>query len=1410
MNTLEAYLPQDRRRTIAANVPLPEQADGSVLFADISGFTPLTEALSHSLGARRGAEETTRQLNLIYHALIARIEQFGGSVISFSGDAMTCWFPALPEGGPQPEPGRQKDEEAAISSSFRAVGCALALQEAMAQFAAVRLPDGQTTAIGLKVAVATGSVRRWVVGDPAVRLIDTIAGSTVARPAQAEHLAQPGEVLIDQVTAAALGAQLEIGEWRDAPGTGERFAVVKKFASPAFEFPNSFDVLPALNEAQLRPWLHPAVYRHHLLDEDEFLTELRPVAALFVRFTGIDFDRDADAGTRLDHFVRHVQHLLARYEGDLLELTIGDKGSYFYGAFGALSAHEDDAQRAVRAAWELLHLPSDLDCIASLQMGVSQGVIRVGAYGGDTRRVYGAQGDEVNLAARLMMQAAPGQVLISARIQKANADEFDLEPQPPIRLKGKAEPLLPFAVKTLREAHPVRLNAPHAGLPLIGRERERQQLQTFLETARRRRGQIIGITAEAGIGKSRLVAEVMNQARRAGCQIYCGDCQSFGVHSAYLVWVPIWRAFFGVDSNAPASRQLRALSTELQALAPERVQALPLLNAVLDLALPENDFTRDLEPEYRKSALEAMLVECVGAVAQESAAQGQALLLVLDDIHWIDPASLELLERLATSIAELPVLIILAYRPFDPTRPSPRANLAQLPYFTQIELSELDQAQSEALIRARLAQLAPENIAPVPPELIEQITTRAQGNPFYIQELLNYMHDRGLSLRDPAAFNALDVPDSLHRLLLSRIDRLEQGQQLTLKAASVIGRTFSLEHLTGYFPRLGVREEIVETLNQLQRADLVFLDQPDPDPAYLFKHIVTQQVAYESMSFSAREHLHEQYAQFLEASALPERNLDLLAYHYDHSANAGKRREYLRRAGQAAAARFVNAQALDYLTRALALIPPNEHAERYELLAARERVLEILGERERQRVELTELEQLTDLLSDTGKRLGVILRQGWLAEQVADYARAIELTQRAIAATGRLAADAPLADRVLTEAYALWGQVLWRQGDAVSAEQYVRRVLELARASGNQASRAWALDRLGTLARERGNNAAALELHQQALELARAIGDRRREAMALNNLAAVATLRGEQERAIASYMQALRSVREIGDRLGEALLLSNLAYIHLDRGEYDQAISFSQQSLDLANAIGDRQRVQWVMVNLGEVYRLIGDYANARSWTDRALAMAREQGNRLSEAFALMNLDAIALDQGESDEARRRIQDGLPLVQEVDYREGEAFLLYTLGAVGWTTGHPVEARAAFEQALGIWETLEPSPYILQAHAGLAEIARSEATPQGSEQAARHVQAILDHAAAHPAHASDPAALAAYLTCYRVLTAQDDARASTVLQTAHRLLQERAGKIGNAAQRRSFLENVRAHRAIVEESAAAEALNRSLA
>ncbi len=206
MDNLIAYLPEDRGHALSRGVELPNRADGAALFADISGFTPLTETLTQNLGSRAGAEALTDQINVVYAALTATVARWHGSVISFAGDAITCWFDAV-DGSAVP----------------RAAACALALHTAMVPFVAVALPDGHTASLKIKVAIASGSVRRFVVGDPAVQQFDILAGATLSRMAHGEHLAHPGEVLLDAATVAALGPSATLGERRFGPVHDESF-----------------------------------------------------------------------------------------------------------------------------------------------------------------------------------------------------------------------------------------------------------------------------------------------------------------------------------------------------------------------------------------------------------------------------------------------------------------------------------------------------------------------------------------------------------------------------------------------------------------------------------------------------------------------------------------------------------------------------------------------------------------------------------------------------------------------------------------------------------------------------------------------------------------------------------------------------------------------------------------------------------------------------------------------------------------------------------------------------------------------------------------------------------------------------------------------------------------------------------
>ena len=1331
MISMSAYLSQDRCHALACGIPLPDLADGAALFADISGFTPLTEVLRRALGPRQGSEALTDQINATYAALIAQVDSYRGSVIGFAGDAITCWFAA--DDGP---------------AANRAVACAVGMQRAMSAFTHIPLPGGGTTALALKVAVACGSARRFVVGDPEIQSLDLLAGDTLACVAAAEHHAQASEILLDEPTVYALGAAAQIIDWRDDPDRGERFALLGSFTSTTP--PSPWPALPsaALSAVMLRPWLLPAVYLRELAGQSTFLTELRPAVALFLRFTGIDYDAEPDAHARLDTFIRTVQGVLTRYDGALLQVVIGDKGSYLCIAFGAPVAHEDDARRAVLAALALQREAVVAAGLPPLQIGISQGIMRCGAYGSVSRRTYGILGDEVNLAARLMSMAAPGGTLVSAEIQAAVADLVMIEPCPPVRIKGKAEPQLTFAIGDIHQRRATRLQEPTYDLPLVGRRDEIALASQVLSQALAGHGHVLSITADAGQGKSRLVAEII----RLGCQRnligYGGVCHATGIRSPYLVWQPIWRAIFNIDPDAPLRQQIRSLGSFVDDWAPERADATPLLGPLLGLSLPESDFTQSLGPKDRQGALHALLRDCLVAAAREAHGAGGGLLIVLEDTHWIDAASADLLIDLVRVIQGLPVLIVLAYRPLDLDQPR-GLRLDRLSGVTQINLGGLDRAAAEQLIWAKLHQIFPTRNTSAPVALVTRLMERTQGNPFFLEELLNYLHDRGIDPCEDGALESLALPDSLHRLILSRLDQLSGQQQVILKASSVIGRRFPVDWLRGAFPNLGSPEGLLRELADLSQHDMTLLDTPEPELAYLFKHVIIREVAYESLGAATRATLHGQLASHLERSAGADVDgiLDVLAYHYEQSTNLAKKREYLRRAGEAAAGRYANAAALAYFSRALELVPPNDLSDRYDLLLARETIYEIVGERALESADLDQLHDLATWLGDPRRSAEVALQQGRYAERIGDYPASVAATQEAVT-------WAQAANLIGLEAtgYQRWGWALLRQRDYADARVQMERSLQLARASNDQHRVCRALTDLGTLALEQGAHAEARGWYTQSLSLAQELGDRRQECHALGNLG---TLLAEQ-----------------GDFSGARVVL--------------------EQNLAYADAIGDHQIAGTTRSNLSFLCILMGDYPGAQLILERGLPQLREVGDRRVEAATLGNLGMAATHKGEYAAAHEAYTACMVLAQEIGDPVLTGFAQRGLGNAAFGTGDLEVAEGAYRQSLATLREVGTPAMVAEPLAGLAllALARGDAVA-----ALTPVEEILSHLATGTLDGAEEP-MVVYLACYQALRANADPRAAPLLAHTRADLLARAEQISDPVARRNFLEQVPAHRGLL--------------
>jgi|APCry1669188970_1035186.scaffolds.fasta_scaffold07476_2 CheY-like chemotaxis protein/class 3 adenylate cyclase len=409
-----AYLPMDRRVALAQGRPLPRLSMGAALFADISGFTPLTEALAHEMGHQRGAEELTRQINRVYDVMIDVLHRYRGSAICFSGDAITCWFPD--------------------DNGMRATACGTAMQSAMIHIPPAVMPSGVTYVCGLKVVVNAGQARRWLVGDPEIQRIELLVGRTIDRLAVGDHLAARGDVLVAAPICIAHPDALTITEWR-TDLQGERWAVVAGLTVPVAETP--WPPEPDLADEDVRPWLLADVYMKVCDGTSAVLAELRVATALFLHFGEID-EGAPEAEAEIDQLLRWTQDIVRSHSGVLLQVTIGDKGNYLYAAFGIPRAHEDDASHAVAAGMALLTPPPGIVVNRTLRVGIAHGVMRAGAYGATSQRTYGILGDATNLAARLMMVADP--ILCDAQLARAAAEHWNFAELPPIEVKGKTTP----------------------------------------------------------------------------------------------------------------------------------------------------------------------------------------------------------------------------------------------------------------------------------------------------------------------------------------------------------------------------------------------------------------------------------------------------------------------------------------------------------------------------------------------------------------------------------------------------------------------------------------------------------------------------------------------------------------------------------------------------------------------------------------------------------------------------------------------------------------------------------------------------------------------------------------------------------------------------------------------------------
>jgi tetratricopeptide (TPR) repeat protein len=900
------------------------------------------------------------------------------------------------------------------------------------------------------------------------------------------------------------------------------------------------------------------------------------------------------------------------------------------------------------------------------------------------------------------------------------------------------------------------------------------------------------------MGKSRLAAEGIRLAYRNKLTGYAGACKSDGVHTPYLVWNTVWNAIFDLDPAMPIRKQIRSMELELEDWAPENLDALPLLGSVLGVPLPENDFTSALQPKDRKSQLEALLVKRLEFSAREAAEDGGGLLLALEDLHWIDPVSSDLLEVFAHAIENLPVLILLTYRPLDAVNAHPSVERVKaMRHYTEIKLTDLNAAESEQIIRGKLAQLFPEQRGGVSHLLIERITHRAQGNPFYVEELLNYLHDTGVNLRDVKAWSSLELPSSLHSLILSRIDQLTPSQQLSLKVASIIGRAFRFDHLCDYYPSLGNIEQVKTDLQAMNRLDLTILETPEPELTYIFKHLVTHEVGYESIAYATRAKLHGQYAHYLEDSH-PDQVDSLapqLALHFEKAQIQDKARHYLIKAGEQAAANFANDEALSYFNRALALAPDTSSRFYFDTLLKRERVYDLLGRRTEQRRDLGELGRLADKFEDASHLdAQIAIRQAKLDIDEGDNLAARASARSAIEELASLPGQA---SDLLVDALLLDARAMFLSGQAIASRPQLDDALAQARAHQYLRGEYNALAQLGLWHWYNGDNASAAALLEQSLELIRQGGDVRRELEILNNLGIVKKDMYQFGDALAHYEKAQKIARKIGDRSGESSLLNNMGRASIVSGDFANALLYCSRAELLAAEVNDPNVQGIAMHNISEAYRELGLYVPGRKAAEESLQLLRAATYRVGEAYTLENHALIEFALGERERALKLAEEALAIAREIGAKRLEVSVLTRIGLMKLQMDEIASAEKVFLSAKEIEEEYKEALPMFELQMGLAEVAlargaASALTSAGAAVAELASQVLQDP----PADQAHVIPMWLYRTCIRVLRATADPQTESLIRRVRAELLARCEKISDPSMHEGFL-GIPENRAILE-------------
>ena len=964
--------------------------------------------------------------------------------------------------------------------------------------------------------------------------------------------------------------------------------------------------------------------------------------------------------TLLNRFFEVALNEVHRYEGTINQFL----GDGFMALFGAPLAHEDHARRAVLAALALQRTLQEAGLgkpygeVCQFRMGLNSGLVVVGSIGDNLRMDYSAIGDTTNLAARLQQHAEPGTILVSESTTRLVQGAVRLEALAPVEVKGKTEPVTPYKViGTLPRRSPIVSRSERTLSPFVGRERELATLEALFAQVEAGQGQVVGIVAEAEGGKSRLLYEFRQRLQDRRVTYLEGRCLSYGSTMPYHPLIDVLRHNCGIIETDSPEAIIEKVYVALQEVGMDTEESAPYLlqllgvkegTASIAVVMPEMLRTRTFETIHQMSL---------------KGSQQRPLIFEIEDLHWIDKTSADYLASFVESLPGAAMLLLTTYRPgYQPSW------LAKS-YATQIALHSLVPQDASTVVHSASAH------TPLSAHVTQTIIDKAEGNPFFLEELTRVIIEQG-------AFQAgTTVPDTVRGVLMARIDRLPEALKRLVQTASVLGREFSPALLQRMWDGPG---SLASSLVELKRLEFLYERAGAEELLYVFKHALTQDVAYESLLTPRRHLLHAAAGQALEAlyAHRLEHAYDRLAYHYAHTDNAAKAVAYLILVAERAARGYAHVEALASLHVAL------EQAERLPAATCNYQCLDVV---------IRQGESLF-YLGDRQELVALFLRHHARLEQQHDPLLAAHYffqLGRAYSFLGQREHTTQHLETALRHAEHSGDAVM--QGmvyvclaqECAFASQFTqgivhgRQAVSLLAQTGAQWWLGNAFVTLGYLYCIHGDFALALDAATQITTIGEAIDDRRLPTNAAFLQGLVYAARGEWDAGIAAYQHARDHAP---DMFETALIVGPLGDAYREKGDVAEAISLLEYAVQQSNQYRSRQVQSWFSTFLGQAYGAQGRIEEARDWICQGLALATTIAFPWGIGLAQRALGRLALSYGAFAEADQSLYDALHTLSSIQYRVeigrthlDLASLAHSQGNEDTATTHLSTAHAWFQK-----------------------------------------------------------------------------------------------------------------------------------